>query len=89
MARSADTGARPEAGRDVPHGAGDVLLLLADRGDVVQLVRKRVSVATAEPYATSAPTPQALRLALGSADLDSLRQALGEVRDAVEADPYC
>ena len=49
---------------------------------------KRISVATAEPYATSAPTPQALRLALGSADLDSLRRALGEVREAVEADPY-
>ena len=52
------------------------------------LARKRVSVATAEPYATSAPTPQALRLALGSADLDSLRRALGKVREAVEADPY-
>jgi DNA-binding transcriptional MocR family regulator len=52
------------------------------------LARKRVSVATAEPYATSAPAPQALRLALGSADLDSLRQALDEVRAAVEADPY-
>ena len=52
------------------------------------LARKRISVATAEPYATSAPVPQALRLALGSADLDSLRQALGEVREVVEADPY-
>jgi DNA-binding transcriptional MocR family regulator len=52
------------------------------------LARKRISVATAEPYATSAPAPQALRLALGSADLDSLRQALIGVKEVVEADPY-
>jgi DNA-binding transcriptional MocR family regulator len=52
------------------------------------LAGQGVSVATAEPYATSAPAPQALRLALGSADPDSLRQALGQVRQAVEADPY-
>ena len=32
--------------------------------------------------------PQTLRLALGSADLESLRWALSEVREAVEADPY-
>ncbi len=52
------------------------------------LARKGISVATAEPYATSAPVPQALRLALGSADLGALRQALGEVREVVEADPF-
>jgi DNA-binding transcriptional MocR family regulator len=52
------------------------------------LAGQGVPVATAEPYATSAPAPQALRLALGSADPDSLRQALGQVRQAVEADPY-
>jgi DNA-binding transcriptional MocR family regulator len=52
------------------------------------LARKRISVATAEPYATAAPAPQALRLALGSADLDGLREALGQVREVVEADPY-
>lgn len=52
------------------------------------LAGQGISVATAEPYATSAPAPQALRLALGSADLDSLRQALVQVREAVEADPY-
>jgi DNA-binding transcriptional MocR family regulator len=52
------------------------------------LARKRISVATAEPYATSATAPQALRLALGSADLDSLRQALTKVREVVDADPY-
>jgi DNA-binding transcriptional MocR family regulator len=52
------------------------------------LARKRISVATAEPYATSATAPQALRLALGSADLDSLRQALTKVREVVDAAPY-
>ena len=52
------------------------------------LARKRISVATAEPYTTSATAPQALRLALGSADLDSLRRALTEVREVVEADPH-
>jgi DNA-binding transcriptional MocR family regulator len=53
-----------------------------------RLGRARISVATAEPYATSAPAPQALRLALGSADLENLRRALGRVREVVEADPY-
>src|SRR6202020_969306 len=43
------------------------------------LARQHVSVSTAEPYATCTPVPQAIRLALGSADLGSLRQALGEV----------
>jgi DNA-binding transcriptional MocR family regulator len=52
------------------------------------LARRRISVATAEPYTTSATAPQALRLALGSADVDSLRRALTEVREVVEADPY-
>ena len=52
------------------------------------LARAGVSVATAEPYSTSAPAPQALRLALGSADLGSLRRALSTVREVVEADPF-
>jgi len=52
------------------------------------LARRRISVSTAEPFATSAHVPQALRLALGSADLHSLREALNEVREAVDADPY-
>ena len=52
------------------------------------LAGRRISVSTAEPFATSAPVPQALRLALGSADPDSLRQALGTVREVVETDPY-
>jgi DNA-binding transcriptional MocR family regulator len=52
------------------------------------LAGRRISVSTAEPFATSAPVPQALRLALGSADPDNLRQALGTVRQVVETDPF-
>ena len=52
------------------------------------LARQRISVSTAEPFATSAHIPQAIRLALGSAELGSLRQALSEVREVVDADPY-
>ncbi|MGD0699703.1 MAG: PLP-dependent aminotransferase family protein [Trebonia sp.] len=55
---------------------------------VAALARRGISVSTAEPFATSAHLPQAIRLALGSAELGSLRQALGEVRKVVEADPY-
>lgn len=59
----------------------------ADRA-AAALAREHVSVATAEPFAISARAPQALRLALGSADLPSLRAALGKVRQVVEADAY-
>jgi DNA-binding transcriptional MocR family regulator len=52
------------------------------------LARRGISVSTAEPFATSAHIPQAIRLALGSAELGSLRQALREVREVVETDPY-
>jgi DNA-binding transcriptional MocR family regulator len=52
------------------------------------LARRRISVSTAEPFATSAHIPQAIRLALGSAELGSLRRALSEVREVVDADPY-
>ena len=52
------------------------------------LARQRISVSTAEPFATSAHVPQAIRLALGSAELGSLRQALTVVREIVDADPY-
>ncbi|HEX3714457.1 MAG TPA: PLP-dependent aminotransferase family protein [Trebonia sp.] len=52
------------------------------------LAREQIAVATAEPFAISAPAPQAIRLALGSTDLASLRATLGRVRQAVETDPY-
>jgi DNA-binding transcriptional MocR family regulator len=47
------------------------------------LAAQRISVSTAEPFATTRHTPQALRLALGSADLESLRSSLRIVRRAV------
>jgi DNA-binding transcriptional MocR family regulator len=47
------------------------------------LARHRISVSTAEPFATTTHTPQALRLALGSTDVDSLRTTLRTVRQAV------
>jgi DNA-binding transcriptional MocR family regulator len=50
------------------------------------LAREHVSVATAEPFAICAPVPQALRLALGSADLPSLRTTLGQVAEVVGLD---
>ena len=52
------------------------------------LARRGISVSTAEPFATTAHIPQAIRLALASAPLGSLREALSEVRAVVEADPY-
>jgi DNA-binding transcriptional MocR family regulator len=52
------------------------------------LARDHVSVATAEPFAVSAPAPQAIRLALGSADLASLRATLSTVRQVVDLDAY-
>ncbi|MFE5942047.1 PLP-dependent aminotransferase family protein [Streptomyces sp. NPDC056480] len=50
------------------------------------LARQHISVSTAEPYATSPHPPQALRLALGSTDLDRLRTTLRTVRQVVLED---
>ncbi|MFF0739116.1 PLP-dependent aminotransferase family protein [Streptomyces sp. NPDC004111] len=52
------------------------------------LARLRISVSTAEPFTTSAHTPQAIRLALGSTDLDSLRTTLRTVRRVAMEDAY-
>lgn len=52
------------------------------------LARQHISVSTAEPFATSNHTPQALRLALGSTDLDSLQSALRTVRRVAIEDAY-
>jgi hypothetical protein len=79
-----------EVGRDVAQGAGDVFLLLADGRDVVQGAFRRVVALEPgdDPGGEVVRCQAALRLALGSADLDSLRQALIGVREVVEADPY-
>lgn len=54
-------------------------------GVAAALKREGVLVTTAEPFAATPHVPHALRLAIGSISLDSLRDALGKVRDAVAA----
>ncbi|MGC1329485.1 PLP-dependent aminotransferase family protein, partial [Pseudomonas sp.] len=49
------------------------------------LMREQVSVSTAEPFATSAAVPHAIRLALGSVDRVRLREALERVRRVIGA----
>jgi DNA-binding transcriptional MocR family regulator len=49
------------------------------------LVRERISVSTAEPFATSVHVPHAIRLALGSVDLALLREALDKVKRVISA----
>jgi DNA-binding transcriptional MocR family regulator len=60
------------------------------RADLVAmaLVREHISVSTAEPFATSEHAPHAIRLALGSVDLDTLQQALAKVKDVIGAYSY-
>ncbi|MBT2470561.1 PLP-dependent aminotransferase family protein [Streptomyces sp. ISL-66] len=52
------------------------------------LARQHISVSTAEPFTTSIHTPQALRLALGSPDLDRLQSTLRTVRRVAIEDGY-
>jgi DNA-binding transcriptional MocR family regulator len=49
------------------------------------LAAERVSVSTAEPFATSPRVPHAIRLALGSTDHDTLRTALTAVKRVIDA----
>ncbi|HEY2976354.1 MAG TPA: PLP-dependent aminotransferase family protein [Burkholderiaceae bacterium] len=51
------------------------------------LTSHRISVSTAEPFATSAQVPHALRLALGSVELDALRHALEKVKRVINDQP--
>jgi hypothetical protein len=55
------------------------------RVDVVarELVQHRIAVSTAEPYATTQQAPHALRIALGSVDLETLRRSLRTVSAVV------
>ncbi|WP_025122056.1 MULTISPECIES: PLP-dependent aminotransferase family protein [unclassified Serratia (in: enterobacteria)] len=55
----------------------------ADRIDAA-LLTERISLSTAEPFATSAHVPHALRLALGSLPLPTLRQALDAVKRVIQ-----
>jgi DNA-binding transcriptional MocR family regulator len=52
------------------------------------LVRERISVSTAEPFATSVHLPHAIRLALGSVELESLREALEKVKRVIDGYSY-
>lgn len=52
------------------------------------LMRERISVSTAEPFATSAQIPHAIRLALGSVDFDTLRNALEKVALVIGAHTF-
>jgi len=52
------------------------------------LMADRISVSTAEPFATTAQVPHALRLALGSVELDALRDALEKVKRVI-SDQLC
>ena len=49
------------------------------------LLREQVSVSTAQPFATSAHVPRAIRLALGSVDMNALREGLAKVKWVVQA----
>jgi DNA-binding transcriptional MocR family regulator len=55
---------------------------------VAALAELNISVSTAEPFTTSTHQPQAIRLALGSAGLDTLRQTLAIVRQAIDEVAY-
>jgi DNA-binding transcriptional MocR family regulator len=52
------------------------------------LAASQISVSTAEPFAITANPPQALRLALGSAALSTLADALAAVRRTIEDDVH-
>lgn len=52
---------------------------------VTDLAREGVWVSTAEPFTASGPAPQAIRLALGSVPIDTLRNALMSVRRVIGA----
>ncbi|MFF8695544.1 PLP-dependent aminotransferase family protein [Streptomyces sp. NPDC015144] len=52
------------------------------------LARQHISVSTAEPFTTSTHPPQAIRLALGSTDPDSLRSTLRTVRRMAVEDAF-
>ncbi|MGW2696768.1 aminotransferase-like domain-containing protein [Streptomyces sp. NPDC001296] len=52
------------------------------------LARQHISVSTAEPFTTTKHTPQALRLALGSTDMDSLQLTLRTVRRVAHEDAH-
>jgi DNA-binding transcriptional MocR family regulator len=93
--KRADAQARQALARDVLKGLKTIshpssyfiwLPLAEDaRADQIAmaLMREQVSVSPAEPFAITAHVPHAIRLALGSVDMVSLRQALVKVQRIV------
>lgn len=55
---------------------------------VRELLNQRISVSTAEPFSTGLHVPNAIRIALGSVSLDTLRVALTTVRGVLEDQAY-
>lgn len=55
---------------------------------VMELMNENISVSTAEPFATTEHVPHALRLALGSVDLEELEGALSTVKRVIDNYAY-
>jgi len=51
---------------------------------VSALLKENISLTTAEPFSTSHHTPHALRMAIGSVDIDTLKKAVITVRETIE-----
>jgi DNA-binding transcriptional MocR family regulator len=52
------------------------------------LMRETISVSTSQPFATSKNPPHAIRLALGSVDIDVLAESLAKVKRVIDACTY-
>lgn len=48
------------------------------------LLKENISLTTAEPFSTSIHTPHALRMAIGSVDIDTLKSAARKIRETIE-----
>ncbi|WP_414502264.1 hypothetical protein [Zymobacter sp. IVIA_5232.4 C2] len=55
---------------------------------VLRLMAHDVSVSTAEPFCTTSSVPQAIRVALGSVSIETLREALSRVKAAIELERF-
>lgn len=51
---------------------------------VSALLKENISLTTAEPFSTSIHTPHALRMAIGSVDIDTLKSAARKVKETIE-----